>query len=167
MSRVAYRPIPGVPADMTHLSHTPPTELPPAGLTATGQFRVVRSLEAAVTSREAILGAVAFAATRFLDARDWESSVRDVLERLGTAAEVSRVYLFELFSDSNGVLRTSQRYEWAAPGIRSELGNPELQNLDLVAAGLGRWGGLLRPRHAPLSPIAFLRRRTRRCVRRS
>ena len=128
---------------MTHLSQNPATELPPSGLTATGQFRVVRTLEAAVSSREAILGAVAFAATRFLDDRDWESSVRDVLERLGTAAEVSRVYLFELFSDSTGVLRTSQRYEWAASGIRSELGNPDLQNLDLAAAGLGRWGGML------------------------
>ena len=128
---------------MKHLSHTPAAGLPAVGLTATGQFRVVRTLEAAVSAREAILGAVAFAATRFLDDRDWESSVRDVLERLGTAAEVSRVYLFELFSDSDGVLRTSQRYEWAAPGIRSELGNPDLQNLDLAAAGLGRWGAML------------------------
>ena len=128
---------------MEPLANNPATMNPPGGLTATGQFRVVRTLEAALSARESILRAVAFAATRFLDDRDWESSVRDVLERLGTAADVSRVYLFELFCDEDGVLRTSQRYEWVAEGIRPELGNQDLQNLDLSAAGLGRWGELL------------------------
>ena len=41
------------------------------------------------SARFAILGAVAFAATRFLDDRDWESSVRDVLERLGSPVKHS------------------------------------------------------------------------------
>ena len=128
---------------MKQISHTPPPGYPAAGLTATGQFRIVRTLEAALSSREAILSAVAFAATRFLDDSDWHSSVREVLERLGSAAEVSRVYLFELFCDAEGVLRTSQRHEWASSGVTAELGNPALQNLDLKAAGLGRWGELL------------------------
>jgi PAS domain S-box-containing protein len=128
---------------MKHLSHTPSSGYPVPGLTTTGQFRAVRTLEAALSSREAILAAVAFAATRFLDEPDWESNVRDVLERLGTSADVSRVYLFEMFCDTEGVLRISQRYEWAAPGITAEIGNPALQNLDLAAAGLGRWGETL------------------------
>jgi PAS domain S-box-containing protein len=123
-----------------------------ANLTTTGQYRVVRTLEAALSARESILRAVAFAATRFLDDPDWEASVRDVLERLGTAAEVSRVYLFELYCDAAGVLRTSQRHEWVADGISSELGNAELQGLDLAAAGLARWGELL-PRGEPIHGI--------------
>ena len=121
---------------------TPERSTTPSILTTTGVFRRVQNLEAAITYREEILSAVAFAATRFLDQDDWEASVREVLERLGTAANVSRVYLFELFSDA-GVLRTSQRYEWAARGVTSELANPELQNMDMVAAGLGRWGEML------------------------
>ncbi len=128
---------------MKHISHTSSPGYPTAGLTATGQFRIVRTLEAALSSREAILSAVAFAATRFLDDSEWNASVQEVLERLGTAADVSRVYLFELFCDSDGVLRTSQRHEWAASGVSAELANPALQDLDLKAAGLGRWGELL------------------------
>ena len=112
-------------------------------MTTTGAFRRVQNLEAAITTREEILSAVAFAATRFLDEQDWESSIRDVLERIGTAAGVSRVYLFELFTDAAGVLRSSQRYEWAARGATPEIANPSLQDMDIVAMGLGRWGELL------------------------
>ncbi len=128
---------------MKHLSLTPPAGFPAATLTTTGQFRQVRTLEAALRCRESILSAVAFAATRFLDDPDWESNIGDVLDRLGTAAEVSRVYIFEMFCDPAGTLRISQRHEWVAPGISAEIDNEELQNLDLFAAGLGRWGDLL------------------------
>ena len=128
---------------MEHPSLT--SEMPVASplLTTTGAFRRVEKLEAAVTRREEILSAVAFAATRFLDESDWETNIRDVLDRLGSAAEVSRVYLFELFTDAGGVLRTSQRYEWVAPGVTAEIDNPQLQNMDLVAVGLSRWAELL------------------------
>ena len=112
-------------------------------MTTTGVFRRMQNLEAAVNCREEIMSAVAFAATRFLDEPDWETSVRAVLQRLGSAADVSRVYLFELFTDASGVLRTSQRYEWAAAGVKSEMGNPNLQNLDVAGMGLARWGELL------------------------
>src|SRR5688500_2416814 len=139
--RVAAHHEPGF--DMEHPSLT--SEMPVASplLTTTGAFRRVEKLEAAVTRREEILSAVAFAATRFLDESDWETNIRDVLDRLGSAAEVSRVYLFELFTDAGGVLRTSQRYEWVAPGVKAEIDNPELQNMDLVGIGLSRWAELL------------------------
>ena len=128
---------------MKHPSLTSEPSEPAPVMTTTGVFRRVQRLEAAVTNREEILSAVAFAATRFLDEPDWERSVRDVLERLGTAADVSRVYLFELFSDPSGVLRTSQRHEWVAEGVTAEIGNPDLQDMDVTAMGLGRWGALL------------------------
>src|ERR687890_606112 len=53
--------------------------------------------------REAILRAVAFAAERFLKkAASWEESIDEVLERLGRAAEVSRVYIFENYTGEDG-----------------------------------------------------------------
>lgn len=87
--------------------------------------------------REAILGAVAEAAERFL--RDGERSIPAVLEQLGRATGASRVYVWENHRAGDGTLLTSQRYEWAAPGIDPQIDNPRLQGLPFVAAGLERW----------------------------
>ena len=130
---------------MKHLQLTPATGIPAvprssAAHTTTGR---VRALQATLRCREAILSAVSFASTRFLNDPDWEKSIADVLARLGEAAEVSRVYIFEIFADDEGVVRISQRHEWAAPGIKAEIDNPELQNMDMMGAGLGRWASSL------------------------
>src|SRR5688572_6713078 len=74
----------------------------------------VRNLEWALRRRDAVLAAVGFAAERFLGPSDWEASVREVLDRLGHAAEVGRVELFELCRDDKGKLRAVPRYEWLA-----------------------------------------------------
>ena len=87
--------------------------------------------------REAILGAVAEAAERFL--RDGEQSIPAVLEQLGRATGASRVYVWENHQGEDGSLLTSQRYEWAAPDVDSQIDNPKLQELPYVAAGLERW----------------------------
>jgi K+-sensing histidine kinase KdpD len=72
------------------------------------------------------LEAVSFAARCFLAAADWEQHIVEVLERLGVAAEASRVYLFENHTDAQGDLLTTLRYEWVAPGVASRLGDPVL-----------------------------------------
>src|SRR5687768_13394392 len=72
----------------------------------------LRNLEWALRRRDAIPAAVGFAAERFLGPSDWEASVRDVLDRLGHAAEAGRVDLFELCREGNGKLKAVQRYEW-------------------------------------------------------
>jgi PAS domain S-box-containing protein len=55
-----------------------------------------RRAEEALRRRDAILRAVAFAAERFLEkVASWEESAQEVLERLGVAAELNRVYIFE------------------------------------------------------------------------
>ena len=100
--------------------------------------------------REAILRAVAFAAECFLKkAVSWEESIEEVLERLGRAAEVSRVYIFENYTGADGELWSTQRYEWVTTGISSQMDNPLLQALPYRAAGYGRlmellsWGELV------------------------
>jgi PAS domain S-box-containing protein len=73
--------------------------------------------------REAILDAVRFAAERLLgQPGGWEESVRAVLRRLGEAAAVSRVYVFENFTGEDGRRWNAERHKWVAPGV--ELGLP-------------------------------------------
>ena len=94
--------------------------------------------------REAILRAVAFAAERFLGkAASWEQSIEEVLERLGAATSVSRVYIFENYLGEDGELWSTQRYEWVAAGVSSQMDNPLMQAIPWRAAGYGRWMELL------------------------
>jgi PAS domain S-box-containing protein len=94
--------------------------------------------------REAILRAVAFAAECFLKkAASWEESIEEVLERLGRAAEVSRVYVFENYGGEDGEVWGTQRYEWVAEGVSAQMDNPLMRAIPYRAAGYGRWADLL------------------------
>lgn len=103
----------------------------------------VGDIAEALQRRDAILEAVSFAAEQFLKPGSWEDNIQTVLERLGNATNVSRIYMFETHTAGEGTLLMSQRYEWAAPGIDPQIGNPELQHLAYVDAGFGRWAVLL------------------------
>jgi PAS domain S-box-containing protein len=92
---------------------------------------------------EAILQAVVHAGEAFLKNPDWEQGIPEVLRRLGQATGASRVYVFENRNTPDGSLLVSQRYEWTAPGVRSELGNSHLQEFPLYARGFHRWAELL------------------------
>jgi len=97
-----------------------------------------------IRRREAILKAVSFAAERFLRApTTLDQNISNVLKRLGEAAGVSRVYVFENYTTADGTLLASQRYEWVAPGIPPQIDNPELQALPFREAGFSRWADAL------------------------
>ena len=97
-----------------------------------------------VPGPDAILAAVQFAADRFLaGAAPWETDIAEVLARLGTAAGVSRVYIFENHLDAYGRLCSRQRYEWVAEGITPQIDNPLLKGFDYVDVGWGRWAEAL------------------------
>ena len=89
--------------------------------------------------RDDILKAVHLFSERFLRMPLTESSIEPILETLGNAAEVSRVYIFENRTRQDGTLATSQRYEWVAPRIRAQLDNDNLQELAWLEAGFSRW----------------------------
>lgn len=99
--------------------------------------------EEALRRRESILEAVGFAADRLLRARAWEEAIDAVLARLGKAAGVSRVYVFENHLDDDGRLLTSPRFEWVADGVEPQIENEELQGIPYRAAGFGRWVDVL------------------------
>ncbi|MGQ9669777.1 MAG: PAS domain S-box protein [Desulfosoma sp.] len=96
-------------------------------------------LEQSLANRDTILQAVAYAAEYFLLHSRSDVPLEKVLGRLGEAAQVSRVYVFENYRASDGTWFTSQRYEWTAEGISSQKDNPDLQNFPYVEGGFSRW----------------------------
>lgn len=116
-----------------------------AGEGGAGWLIVVRNIELrrrterALQRRDAILRAVSLAAEKFLRLEDWEQSIPAVLEQIGQAAQVSRVYIFERNLNEEGVPLVSQRYEWTAPGFIPQIDNPALQNFPYTLEGFARW----------------------------
>jgi PAS domain S-box-containing protein len=100
-----------------------------------------RKAEEKVSQREAILSAVANTTQKLLKAPNWRDEIDAILKLLGEATNASHVYIFENFTDPNGTLFSSQKYEWAAPGVKSELDNPIYQNARVIpsAPGLEDW----------------------------
>jgi len=62
-----------------------------------------------------------------------------ILSRVGAAARVDRVYIFQLRSDRAGTIVASQRFEWSASSVEPQIDNPNLQDIPLRDAGYGRW----------------------------
>ena len=99
----------------------------------------LNALEATVRRRDAVLAAIAHAASRFLGSAEWDHDIRDVLGRIGSAAEVSRVYLFEGIREDGRPLRMKMRNEWVADGVPPLAAHPALTDLELASVGLARW----------------------------
>ncbi|MDQ4099436.1 MAG: PAS domain S-box protein, partial [Chloroflexota bacterium] len=95
--------------------------------------------------RDAILEAVRFAGERFLaSGTTWEESVPQVLARLGQAAAVSRVYVFERYVESDGTQWATQRFEWTAPGIVAQIDDARLGAFPLETPVFRIWADALR-----------------------
>ncbi|MFN3742070.1 MAG: histidine kinase N-terminal 7TM domain-containing protein [Anaerolineales bacterium] len=91
----------------------------------------------------AILKALSTAAIELMRAAGWEFVAPAMLEALGSAADVSRVYIFQNSIDSQNVLTVSQRSEWVAPHATPQIDNPALQAFRMVENGFERWVRLL------------------------
>jgi PAS domain S-box-containing protein len=81
--------------------------------------------------RERYLSAVVELQQRLLAASSTENLYERMMPPLGQAAGASRAYFFEAWRAPDGGLLFSQRAEWCAPGVTSELANPELQGMRL------------------------------------
>ncbi len=110
------------------------------GMVATVEDVTARFLAGHAARRlRAMLEAVSEAAREFLRSPSWEAVIPSVLARLGQAAGVSRVYVFENRLDDAGRAVVSQRFEWAAEGIVPQIDNPSLQDFPWEEAGFTRW----------------------------
>jgi|GEM_PF-1074262 len=63
---------------------------------------------------------------------NWVDVCHKAFKMIGEAVQVDRIYLFENFQHGlNGEKYTSQKFEWVNHGIKTEIENPELQNVPL------------------------------------
>lgn len=95
--------------------------------------------EVVLRRRDSVLEAIRFVSEELLDTTSLEEAFDGVLKRLGEAIEVSRAYIFEKHTDSEGILLASQRYEWSAPGMPSRIGDSDLQEVNCRSCGFSRW----------------------------
>ena len=100
-------------------------------------------VEAGLRKRESILEAITFSAEQFLKTPDWRGNMDAVLERLGREFNASHAYLFEKHPGENGELLNSLTYEWAAPGQKPDIDNPDYQNAPMQDKGYERYYRIL------------------------
>ncbi|HET7573892.1 MAG TPA: PAS domain-containing protein, partial [Solirubrobacterales bacterium] len=99
-----------------------------------------KAAEAELIRRDAILEAVRFAGERLLATSGaWGDGVGAVLERLGRATGVSRVYIFENYAGPDGELWATNTHEWAVDPALSVIDRSQLQALSYRAMHLDRW----------------------------
>jgi PAS domain S-box-containing protein len=102
----------------------------------------MKHAEEALSRRDVILEATAFAAGRFLNEPSWTDVIGEVLEHLGEAARASRAYVFQNERDADGALASSGRFEWAAEGVDPTFDAPYNQHVP-YARGFERWERML------------------------
>jgi two-component system NtrC family sensor kinase len=107
--------------------------------------------EQTLARRERYLAALAQVQQALLANHGETDLDRRILRPLGVAAGASRTYLFENHRDEAGRLLMSQRAEWCAEGIPSEMENPILQDCP-YDRGFQRWQETL-SRGEPISGL--------------
>jgi PAS domain S-box-containing protein len=114
-----------------------------AGVLAAREISARKRVEQTLRRHDAILSAVGFAAERLLREASWQENLPAILEQLGLATAVSRVYVFHTYTGANSELLLRQSHEWVAPGITSQIDNPELQAVVPESVGFRRWAETL------------------------
>jgi signal transduction histidine kinase len=102
-----------------------------------------KQAERKLHSRDRILKAVTYAAQRFLQIAPLESGIHEILQRLGQATNVSRVYIFENHVDAMSRLLATHRYGWSAEHVESHGNQRQLQSIPWVEGGWSRWMEML------------------------
>jgi PAS domain S-box-containing protein len=100
-------------------------------------------VETSLRQRESILEIVAEAANRLLQTPDWRLEIDSILEKLGQTINASHAYLCENHLHHDGLPVSSMRFEWTAPGLPSDLGDPRYQNVPLNEPDFESWFEML------------------------
>ena len=100
-----------------------------------------RKGEEAVARRDAILKIVRDAAEQFLKSPDPESTINDLLKRLGRIMRVDRTYIFENSREADGTLVATRRFAWASDG--SGTGDHGLRQVRFALQSHARWEQVL------------------------
>jgi PAS domain S-box-containing protein len=101
-----------------------------------------RVTQAELARRASMLEAVGYTATQIVSGVDWQRGIRELLERLGVSAEVSRATLFEAHPDASGRLVQSCRYDWCEAGLAPLSDDPRYWDMPLTGdhgEEVGEW----------------------------
>jgi PAS domain S-box-containing protein len=103
-----------------------------------------KRIEEALRRRDAILESVSFAAERFLARTGTlEANIDEVLEHLGEATGVYRIYIFQNGTDQDGDIFMREVHNWASDGSAPLPTHINVQHLSYKGSGLGRWTNIL------------------------
>ena len=102
-----------------------------------------RKGEEAVARRDAILKIVRDAAEQFLNSPDPESTINDLLKRLGRIMRVDRTYIFENSREADGTLVSTRRFAWASDGAGTGAGDHGIGQVRFALPGHARWEKVL------------------------
>lgn len=93
-----------------------------------------------------ILEAVSQAASKFLKIGLSLENFNEILEKLGKATDVSRVYIFQNEINEDGTFLMSHKYEWVSQGIAPQIDDPLLQRLPYMDVA-PRWEKVMKRRY--------------------
>tara|TARA_Y100001954_G_scaffold194876_1_gene210496 strand:- start:2042 stop:4918 length:2877 start_codon:yes stop_codon:yes gene_type:complete len=116
--------------------------------TMTGAYGMVRDVtperefENYLFRRDAILQVVGAFAEKFLREGEWHKGTDEALKALGKATEVSRVFIFQLESETDSPAMVSMTHEWTAENVTPIIGQPEMHR-QTFSPTFDRWHGVL------------------------
>jgi PAS domain S-box-containing protein len=90
-----------------------------------------QAVDLSIRRRDAVLEAVSYAAERLLTAAEWHRDIPELLKRLAIAAGADQASLYEAERDRDGVLRSSRRFVWTAPGTPRAEEPPQFQRVPI------------------------------------
>lgn len=102
-----------------------------------------KEVETSLIRREIIMSAINMAAENFLRESNWVDKIPNVLEKIGKAADVSRISVVMNHESENNEIYSSLRYEWASSSTMPQINNLALKDVPLKQSGLERWADWL------------------------
>ncbi len=102
-----------------------------------------KQIEMDLARREALLETLNLAAQQFLKTAAWEANIYAFLERLGQVTRASRAYVFQNYHEQDGMMYTSQTYEWTAPNVTPHLNDRQFRHIPITQIGPAGWSNQL------------------------
>ncbi len=99
--------------------------------------------EAELLKKDNILEAAAYSAERLLYAHHWNECIQEILKRLGTAVEATRIHIFQNRKDLDGKVISATAFEWTSSNSIIDFRKPVLKDANFEDIGLSRWKSIL------------------------
>ncbi|MFA6290577.1 MAG: response regulator [Victivallales bacterium] len=115
-----------------------------------------KQAEAELHRKDNILEAAAYSAEMLIKTHLWTECIGGILQRLGSAVEASRIYIFQNHTDAAGCIIPAQAYEWVDMKNNSSQNDKVFNNVPFEESGLGRWKEILKAGNAVHGVVGFM-----------